>query len=619
MTEMLLVSRYEIGQQLSENALYATYSAKDRVMAKDVCVRTLQPNLGDPIELATKMQAVKSKFTGADGPGIERIFDVGEEDGRVFLVSELTAGVTLAERIKKLAPFSAPVAIATVQSLCEALEPLHATGLAHGDLNPSNVIIQPDGQARVQMAGMWEMCAASPTAGTLMLPMMAPYLAPEISAGGMPTPSSDVYACGVLLFELVSARLPYAAESPVAMALKHSTSGVPSVRMYVPSIPLVLDEIIKKSMSKDPAIRYADAAGLLRDLRVLQDALRFGKTLTWPLQPEQAYAQAFAPDAETQPIAPKMGAVKAPKPPKPERVKLRSDVPVWLLMLMAFFGAIMLSLLATWIWSFGGKAKVVRVPKVVGMKLPDASKALEAAGLRSKLVGVTNSRDLAPDTVTDQTPGANERVREGTMIALKKAAGPDTVAVPRVIGMTVENARTFLRHSDLEMDDVIEKLNVPGKQEGEIVSQTPDPYTMAAKHSKIRVKVQSGEGVPTNRLDRDASIAARYRIKVRLQGITRNVQVRIVLVDALGSRDLKNETGRPNQEFDVSAVGYGREVLFQVYYDNQKVFEQKQAAPKNAAPSPAPSEEPSPTPSEEPIPSDSPEPDPGIDPQVPPE
>lgn len=205
------------------------------------------------------------------------------------------------------------------------------------------------------------------------------------------------------------------------------------------------------------------------------------------------------------------------------------------------------------------------------------------------------------------------------MIALKKAAGPDTVAVPRVIGMTVENARTFLRHSDLEMDDVIEKLNVPGKQEGEIVSQTPDPYTMAAKHSKIRVKVQSGEGVPTNRLDRDASIAARYRIKVRLQGITRNVQVRIVLVDALGSRDLKNETGRPNQEFDVSAVGYGREVLFQVYYDNQKVFEQKQAAPKNAAPSPAPSEEPSPTPSEEPIPSDSPEPDPGIDPQVPPE
>lgn len=616
MTGTVLASRYELDQPLGENSLYAAFSARDRVLARDVCLRIVHPNLADPHDLVAKMEAVKAKFSSGIGPGIEPIFEVGDDSGQAFVVSELSAGVSLSERIRKLAPFSVPVSISTIQSLCESLEPLHAAGLAHGDLNPSNIVVQPDGQAKVQMSGMWEMCTVSPTAGALILPMMAPYLAPEVSAGGMPTPSSDVYACGVLLFELVSGRLPYQADTPVAMALKHANSGVPSVRMYVPSIPLVLDEIIKKAMSKDPVVRYADSNALLRDLRVLQDALRFGKALTWPLQPESPTRNSTSvAEPETQPIAPKMNAVRTPKAPKGEKVKLKSDVPVWLLMLMAFFGAIVLSLLATWIWSFGGKARIVRVPKVVGMKLPDAGKALEAAGLRSKLVGVTNSRDLAPDTVTDQTPGPNERVREGTMIALKKAAGPDTVSVPRVIGMTVENARAFLKQSDLELDDVIEKLNVPGKQEGEIVAQTPEPYTMSAKRTKIRVKVQSGEGVPTNRIDRDASIAARYRMKVRLQGLTRNVQVRIVLVDALGSRDLKNETGRPNQEFDVTAVGYGKEVLFQVYYDNQKVFEQKQSAPKPSQSEPDPTADPSPTPTDEPIPTESPVPE--TDPEVP--
>jgi serine/threonine-protein kinase len=164
---------------------------------------------------------------------------------------------------------------------------------------------------------------------------MSPYLAPEVSSGNLPSPSSDVYSVGILLYQLLSGRFPYSADTPVAMALKHATAGIPSVKIYNSAVPNALDEIVKKAMAKDPAVRYANASELLSDLRMLQDGLRFGKTLTWPLK--------TAPSPEKQPVAPKMSAIREEEAERAKKEREPRDVPIWLIAVFAFFAAVFLA------------------------------------------------------------------------------------------------------------------------------------------------------------------------------------------------------------------------------------------------------------------------------------
>lgn len=579
----LLRIRYELTALLHEEPVFAAYAARDRVDARDVGIRLFQPAFSNEGEMVTRLKHVVQKMARVRHPGLEALIDVDEDNGRPFLVTELSRGVTLSERIRKLAPFSVPVAVATAISICEALDSLHQAGLAHGDLNPLNIVAQVDGSVRLQLAGVWEIYSASPHAGALLLPQMAPYLAPEISAGGLPTPSSDIYSVGILLFHLIAGRLPFHADTPVAMALKHATAAVPSVRMFNPATPLVLDEIVKKSMAKEPSERYRNAGELLRDLRILQDALRFGRTLTWPLKP-----QAVNPDAP--PITPRMSAVRpdpeeAPPKAKREREAYRGDVPVWMIASLAFFGAVALCLFAYWIFGFGTKAKIVRVPNIEGMKIVEAGETLKRVGLRLRVVGVVTSRDAPADTVVDQTPGASERVREGSLVTVRKSQGPETLSVPRVLGMDLAGARQLLERSDLRVDQEVVRVNKEGAQEGEVIAQSPDAYTSVKKGTRVKLTVHSATA-ERRFAGEDANTAARYTLRMVLRDLQEPVDVRIDMLDAKGSREVFSERKNPNDIVEVTAIGYGREVVFQVYYNGTKVFEQKQTAPAEILPTP---------------------------------
>jgi len=582
--------RYELTQLVSEGPIFNAYLARDRVEGREVCVRVLQSGLAPEKELTRRLFSVVMKYSGIRSPNLEALLEVDEDQGSTFLVSEFTRGITLAERIKKLAPFSVPVSIATLISMCDALSLLHATGLCHGDLRPENVMVLVDGQVRLQLAGVWESYSASAHSGALILPYMAPYLAPEISAGGMPTPTSDVYAAGIMLFELISGRLPYNGDTPVAMAIKHATAAVPSVRMYNPAVPMVLDEIIKKAMAKEPSDRYRSAAELLQDLRIMQDALRFGRSLTWPIQNTVVVA---APDEA--PIAPRMSAIREKPEPagkKPRRERERGDVPPWMFMLILLFGGFLAAMVFAWIYNFGHKAKEVRVPKIVGMKIVEAGNLLKDTGLTMKIIGPPLPGKIA-DMVVDQIPGSGEKVREGTTIIVHKSAGPESVSVPRIIGMTADAAKTFLERSDLKLDESYGKANHPGEAEDTILEQNPPEYSAVPKGTKVHVVVQS-DNVPVQQppAPGDENIQAKYRLKVRLTGIHETVDVRIAIVDARGSRDVLTQRGRPDENIDVTAIGFGKQVTFQVFYNGTKVYEQTQSAPPEVLATPTPTEAP---------------------------
>lgn len=607
--------RYELTQEVADGPIFTTYQARDRVEGREACVRVVKPSLSQDREMARRLFSVVMKYSGIRSSGIESLLEVDEDQGNTFLVSEFTRGITLTERIHKLAPFSVPVSIATMISLCEALSPIHNHGLPHGDLRPHNIMVLVDGQVKVQLPGVWESYSASPHAGALILPLLAPYLAPEVAAGSMPNPSSDVYSAGIILFELLTGRLPYAADTPSSYAIKHATAGIPSVRMFNPSVPTVLEEIVKKAMAKEPAQRYRTATDLLQDLRMVQDALRFGRTLTWPLS-----QHAIQEVVETAPIAPRMSAVRpepevvAPKQKLKKEKRPPGDVPVWMYVMSALLAGFLLAGIAAWVLEFGHRAREVKVPKVVGMKVIEAEAVLRDAGLKMKIIGPPVEGKGPPDTIVVQTQGPGERVREGSVIGVRKSAGPASISVPRIIGMKIDAAKEFLERSDLKLDEVVEKLNQGGAQEGEIILQNPSEYTSVPKGTMVKVTIQSSDApAGPSPVPGDDSIEARYHLHMRLTGITESVQVRVAIVDVKGTRDVLDQKGSPGDTLDVTTIGYGRSVTFQVFYDGIRVYEQRQSAPESLLPRPSPSTTPSANP-------DNPEGDPaspspsGVDP-----
>jgi len=577
----VLKVRYEIVDLISDGPIFTAYKAKDKVQGRDVTIRTLKPQFAQEEEFVAAIRQTVDRYQNVFGMGIESMISVEDADGQSFIVSEYTSGASLQERIDKLAPFSVSVAVSTAISICEGLNTLHHGGVAHGDVTARNIVVQPDGQCRLQLAGLWEAYSASQTAGLVALPGMAPYLAPEVSAGSLPSPASDVYSLGIALYQLLSGRLPYAAESPTSMALKHANSGVPSVKVYNSAVPAVLDEIVKKAMAKDPAHRYESASDLLSDLRILQDGLRFGRVLTWPLKPAPTVTGA----TDKKPVAPKMSAIReTPENGKQRKEKEPRDVPVWLVMLFTFFGAIFLVLLGIWVVFNVSQPKLVVVPNIKGSKLAEATKTLKALNLKIRVTGREVNDVQPPDTILSMNPSAGSKRHEGSYVGVKISSGSRYVTVPDLQGVTLDKARSMLEAINLTLSENYSTQPSAKHDVGLIVSQSPSPKAKVDRFGRVTVVVSSGKTGVSVTLDPERDKQYLYTVRIKLTGLEERVVLRVDIVDSHGVRSIYESPHEPGDSVEIPAQGYGRQATFNIYYDNQLVTTKEQQAEGEAPP-----------------------------------
>lgn len=406
---------------------------------------------------------------------------------------------------------------------------------------------------------------------------VAPYLAPEIYGGKLPSPTSDIYSAGVILFELLTARTPFVDDNLGAMANKHLSSPVPSLRQINPSVGSTLEEIVRRALSKDPNARYPSPSAFAADLKALQASLRFGKNPSFaaaPKAPAQAAAPAGAPEKAvvTQPPKPVAKASPiptqvAPEPAKPKGPPDSGRAPSFLRFLGYAGVMTLVVLIAGWFsWNLTAP-KPMEVPAVVGMQAADASQKLKEIGLTLRVAREQYS-DKAEGVILETSPRKGEKVRENSFISAVVSAGPRFVKVPDLRGENLEAARAKIGPMDLTLSDFVEEVFKRGQEPGTIVEQIPEPGSQVDRGSKIRVAVASNR----DRRSPAERVRAEYEVILRMPLENPPLYARVEIVDADGTRTVYPDTLlQPGEVRQVITKGRGTSVDFRIFFNGTLV------------------------------------------------
>jgi hypothetical protein len=427
--------RYDVGRGLGSGGMGEVFLARDRVLGRDVALKVLRKQYAGDGEFAERFKREARSAASLSHPNIVQVYDRGETgDGASYIAMEYVPGGTLKEKISHEGPLAAPEAAAIGAQVAEALGAAHDRGMVHRDIKPQNVLLTKRGDAKVADFGIARAGSSVTISKTGSVMGTAGYMSPEQALGEPATPKSDLYSLGVVLYEALTGKLPFTADNPIAVSMKHVTEPLRPPREIDPTIPEGMNALVTKLMAKDPEDRYASADELSDELLRVSRGLRPAAVAEgWGTRVQRA---AVAPPDPTN-VMPRV----RPAPPRRRR-----GLP-WLLIavgaILLFLGALgVLQLLdpnATngWFDVFGGandpqgqpaeQAKV-RVPAVAGLTQGEAEQRLTDVGLVTGQIASFPSDSVAAGRVINAGIEAGTRVKRGTEVNLTVSSGPSQPA-----------------------------------------------------------------------------------------------------------------------------------------------------------------------------------------------
>ncbi len=571
-----VAGRYTLVEELFSNKLFDVYRAEDITGGRNVKVRLVRPSAAADTGFLKELKDAAEHHREFQHPALERVLDVVEDDGLTFITSEFEAGSILEERLKRLKSFSVPVALSLAISIAEAVEACHSAGMIHGDISARTILTKNSEGVKLLEAGYWRAYGQSELAAKAMIPEMAPYLAPEITSGEMPNVATDVYALGVLLYRLLSGRYPYQGDNPNTIAAKHRTAPYPSLRTSNPSVPDPLDKVIAKAMSKEPIQRYSSVKKMLRDLRLIQDALRFGKSLTWPLDPsEPVPEQPIVPESAASEKKPKDQAKAKPgtaRKKKSGRSRSSGDgVPSWLVGLTIVASVIGVLAIVVIIVLNLSSPKELTVPNLVGKSFTEAQSDLKEINVTLRRLKSEPSDEFPEGTVLALDPSPGATVKEGWIVDAIVSSGSRFVEVPDLRGRTVDEAKSLLETLNLELDDDFAYEQDRNMEPGLIKSQVPEPRRQIERGSRIKVTITTEQRVRTEPSRTLHTFTIRVQVPDSLEG---PVRVLVTMTDDEGTRTIDDQERNPGALYEISADGLGNEANFRIFF-NGDLHEQK--------------------------------------------
>ena len=485
MKEKILADRYRLTEQIGMGGMAIVYRAVDLRTGHNVAVKVLRPEFNEDSEFISRFQREAEAASKMTHHNIVNLLDVGMDGENRYLVMEYVQGKTLKEVIQERGKLSAPLACQISIRILSALEHAHRNGIIHRDIKPQNILVHADGHIKVADFGIARIANSSTlTKGDNVMGSVH-YFSPEQARGEGANATSDIYSTGIVLYEMLTGRVPYDGDNPVAVAMQHLHATPIPIQTLAPDVPPAVVHVCMKAMEKNPAMRYQSARDMASDLRAALEIR----------DDRQMY-----PEKELE--------IRQPKPQFKDDSKNLSDTgrnrsrPAILrrrkrTVLVALLGlAVAVGLF------FGVQAIItqvvttVRVPELKGYQYEEAQELLEEMDLRSEPVYAT-SEEYPVNTVMYQSYQPDTVVHKKDTVFLTVSSGPAALDMPDLQKMSYQDALTLLK--TMGLSDITRERVVNGEYPVDaVVSQQPAPNEKISKETEVMLTVSGGETIVPN-------------------------------------------------------------------------------------------------------------------------
>ncbi|GAB4582203.1 Stk1 family PASTA domain-containing Ser/Thr kinase [Nocardia sp. IFM 10818] len=488
-----LSSRYELGEIIGFGGMSEVHKARDLRLGRDVAIKVLRADLARDPTFYLRFKREAQNAAALNHPAIVAVYDTGEAeiDGGPlpYIVMEYVDGDTLRDIVRGKGPLPPRRAMEIIADVCAALDFSHRNGIVHRDMKPANIMINRAGAVKVMDFGIARAIADSsnPMTQTAAVIGTAQYLSPEQARGEQVDARSDVYSVGCVLYEILTGEPPFTGDSPVAVAYQHVREN-PRLPSHVhPGVPRELDSVILKAMSKNPANRYQTAAEMRADLiRVLG-----GQKPTAPMVMTEEESAGFLDD-------------ELPPPRTYRTVERRDDTteqeivepgsPPRRTMLVAGLGAVAVILIGALLWMLvgpGARPDQVAVPDLANKNAQLAQRDLERLGFSVAVQDKADSK-IAQGNVIATQPLGGSRVDKGSTITLQVSTGPAQVSVPRLAGLTQQQAEQQLKAQGLQLNPDIKREPSSAEEKDKVTSQVPGEAQKIDAGGQVTITLGSG-------------------------------------------------------------------------------------------------------------------------------
>ncbi|MDR6124227.1 serine/threonine protein kinase [Bacillus sp. SLBN-46] len=473
-----LSGRYKILDMVGGGGMANVYLAHDMILDRDVAVKMLRLDFANDEEFIRRFRREAQSATSLAHPNIVSIYDVGEENDLYYIVMEYVDGQTLKQYIQQNSPLKVEDAIGIMRQLTSAISHAHQNHIIHRDIKPHNILIDHDGNVKVTDFGIAMALSATSITQTNSVLGSVHYLSPEQARGGMANGKSDIYSLGIVMFELLTGRLPFSGESAVSIALKHLQSETPSVRRWNSNIPQSVENIVLKATAKDPFHRYNSVEEMEEDLRTALDTER-GNEAKFVIPIDNDATKAIPVITNDKPLKnldeTLVHSNEKPLPgPKDDLKegsgkKKRKKWPV--ILISTFLVLAILGLLAITFLPGLLSPKDVKIPDVSGMELDEAISKLKLSGLEVDKKIEIEDEDVEKGKVVKTNPESGTTVKENSKINLYISTGKEKFELSDYVGRQYEDVIRLLDNYNFKDIKKIEKHD--DSEPGTIISQNP--------------------------------------------------------------------------------------------------------------------------------------------------
>lgn len=502
--------RYRIIRSLGEGGMANVYLAHDMVLDRDVSVKLLRLDLRDDPSTKRRFHREAMAATQLNDPHIVGIYDVGEDHGLQYMVMQYVKGTDLKAYIKKHYPIPLPQVIDIMEQVLSAVATAHTHGIIHRDLKPQNILIDENKNVKITDFGIAVAVSQDSLTQTNTLMGSVHYLSPEQARGSIATKQSDIYSLGIILFELLTGKVPFEGETAVSIALKHFREEIPSVREQNKEIPQALENVIIKATAKEPAERYSSVNEMAADLKTVLDPQRANEPRLKIQQDDNGETKVLdikhlkADDYQPKKSIDSPTVDPSTKPQKWKKYGIVSGT----------LGMIVLIAVCSW-WFL---IRQVIIPDVEGMTVLKAEQRLHQQNLRIGKITRVNSQAVDKNRIVSTNPDVSHKTRVSTPINLTVSTGVKQLQMADYVGEDYSSVAASLRRKGFQVHQ--EPVYSDDIDKGQIIRQNHKKGTIVKPASNtIIFRVSAGKEpikIP-NFKNQDISAVQQFANKNNLQ------------------------------------------------------------------------------------------------------